>query len=199
MLSHLTRLRSRFLRNPDKVEAISTNSDIFVMPLTGGAPKNITVRNRGYDAGPVYTRDGKFILYRSQATAGFEADRWRLMAYNRATGASVELTKGFDLQVEEVVLSPDGNTIYFTAGDRGKSPIFGFRLAVACRRRSFQMFLPRIFGLRLTARRSYSRRARWRAPAEIYTSNADGTGLTALTSVNSQLMSRANLKTGGRN
>ena len=82
-----------FLRNPDKVEAISTNSDIFVMPLAGGASKNITVRNRGYDAGPVYTRDGKFILYRSQATAGFEADRWRLMAYNRATGASVELTK----------------------------------------------------------------------------------------------------------
>ena len=93
-----------FIRNPDKVEAISTNSDIFVMPLNGGAPKNITVRNRGYDAGPVYTRDGKYILYRSQATAGFEADRWRLMAYNRATGASVELTKGFDLQVEDVVL-----------------------------------------------------------------------------------------------
>ena len=113
-----------FLQNPDKVEAISTNSDIFVMPLSGGASKNITVRNRGYEAGPVYTRDGKFILYRSQATAGFEADRWRLMAYNRATGTSVELTKGFDLQVEDVLLSPDGNSIYFTAGDRGKHPIF---------------------------------------------------------------------------
>src|SRR5215212_517870 len=57
-----------YLRNPDKVEAISTNSDIFVMPLAGGPAKNITARNRGYDAGPVYTRDGKFILYRSQAT-----------------------------------------------------------------------------------------------------------------------------------
>jgi Tol biopolymer transport system component len=88
-----------YLRNPDKVEATSTNSDIYVAPLNGGPAKNITVRNRGYDAGPVYTRDGKFILYRSQATAGFEADRWRVMAYNRATGTSVELTKGFDLQV----------------------------------------------------------------------------------------------------
>src|SRR5829696_7004736 len=113
-----------FLRNPDKVEAISTNSDIFVAPVAGGPAKNITVRNRGYDAGPVYTRDGKFILYRSQATAGFEADRWRLMVYNRATGTSVELTRGFDLQVDEVVLSPDGNTIYFTAGERGKTPVF---------------------------------------------------------------------------
>src|SRR4026207_2470964 len=63
-----------YLRNPDKVEAISTNSDIFVTPLNGGSPKNITAANRGYDAGPVYTHDGKFILYRSQATPGFEAD-----------------------------------------------------------------------------------------------------------------------------
>ena len=36
------------------------------------------------------------------------------------------------------------------------------------------------------------------SPAEIYTSNADGTGLTALTSVNAQLMRRANLKACGR-
>jgi len=38
---------------------------------------------------------------RSQATAGFEADRWRLMTYNRATGTSTEITRNFDLQVEE--------------------------------------------------------------------------------------------------
>ena len=63
-----------FLRNPDKVEAISTNSDIYVTPLDGGPAKNITASNRGYDVGPVYTRDGKYILYRSQAAPGFEAD-----------------------------------------------------------------------------------------------------------------------------
>jgi Tol biopolymer transport system component len=76
-----------YLRNPDKLEATSTNSDIYVVALTGGAARNITSRNRGYEDSPVYTADGKYILYRSQATAGFEADRWRLMAYNRVTGA----------------------------------------------------------------------------------------------------------------
>ena len=183
-----------FIRNPDKVEAISTNSDIYVMPLSGGAPKNITIRNRGYDAGPVYTRDGKFILYRSQATASFEADRWRLMAYNRATGTSVELTKGFDLQVEDVVPSPDGSTIYFTAGDRGKSPVFKIPFAGGVP----QKVLPNVFvsNLRITpdGKAFVFASSSMAAPAEIYTSNADGTGLTALTSVNSQLMSRANLK-----
>src|SRR6266496_1529725 len=85
-----------YLRNPDKVEAISTNSDIYVVPISEGLAKNITARNHGYDVGPIYTRDGRYIIYRSQATAGFEADRWRLMAYNRASGSSTEITRGFD-------------------------------------------------------------------------------------------------------
>src|SRR5688572_20949671 len=108
-----------YLRNPDKVEAISTNSDVYTVPTVGGAAKNITARNRGYEDGPVYTKDGQRILYRSQATAGFEADRWRLMSYNRATGVSSELLRGFDLNVEDFVVSPDGGTIYFLAGERG--------------------------------------------------------------------------------
>ena len=183
-----------FIRNPDKVEAVSTNSDIFVMPLSGGAPKNITIRNRGYDAGPVYTRDGKFILYRSQATAGFEADRWRLMAYNRAAGTSVELTKGFDLQVEELVQSPDGSTIYFTAGDRGKSPVFRIPFTGGVP----QKVVPNVFAssLRITpdGKALVFASSTMATPAEVYTSKVDGSGLTALTSVNSPLMSRANLK-----
>jgi dipeptidyl aminopeptidase/acylaminoacyl peptidase len=183
-----------FLQNHDKVEAISTNSDIFVMRLSGGAPKNITIRNRGYDAGPVYTRDGKFILYRSQATAGFEADRWRLMAYNRATGASVELTKGFDLQVEDIVLSPDGNTIYFTAGHRGKHPIFRISSSGGLAQKVVSDVFATNVRITPDGKALVFASSSMAAPAEIYTSNVDGTGLRALTSVNSQLLSRANLK-----
>ena len=113
-----------FIRNPDKVEAISTNSDIYIIPMSGGNARNITVSNRGYDASPVYTADGKYILFRSQATEGFEADRWRIMRFNRQTNETVELTKGFDLQVDEMIVAPDSKTIYFTAGTRGNSPIY---------------------------------------------------------------------------
>ena len=63
-------------------------------------------------------------MYRSQATAGFEADRWRLMVYNRATGTTSEIARDFDLQVEEAIISPDENSVYFTAVERGKAPIY---------------------------------------------------------------------------
>ena len=117
-----------YLKNPDKIEAISTNSDVFVVPLNGGEPKNITVANKGYEASPAYTPDGKYILYRSQKTEGFEADRWRIMRFNRQTGEIVELTQGFDQQADEMTLSPDGKTVYFTAGESGYAPVFSVPL-----------------------------------------------------------------------
>ncbi len=126
-----------YLRNQDKVEAISTNSDIYVGSVNGGTAKNITEQNKGYDVSPIYTTDGKYIIYRSQATGGFEADRWRIMRYNRQSGETVELTTGFDLQVDEAIVSADNKTVYFTAAQRGLSPIFtvpvepNFKLRIA--------------------------------------------------------------------
>ncbi|MCY7347547.1 MAG: S9 family peptidase, partial [Pyrinomonadaceae bacterium] len=46
----------------------------------------------------------------------------------RQTGETIELTQGFDQQVDEMILSPDGKTVYFTAGERGYAPIFSVPL-----------------------------------------------------------------------
>ena len=182
-----------YLRNPDKVEATSTNSDIYVVSLNGSSAKNITQNNHGYDVGPIYSADGRFIVYRSQATAGFEADRWRLMVYNRATGANTEITRGFDQQVDEAVLSKDGNYVYFTAGERGKSPIFRVPLAGG----PVQKVVPNVFAssLRISAdgRRLIFAGSSLASPAEIYAVNVDGSSLNPLTSVNAQLMNQAKL------
>jgi dipeptidyl aminopeptidase/acylaminoacyl peptidase len=183
-----------YIRNPDKVEAISTNSDIYVIPTAGGPAKDITVGNRGYDVGPIYTRDGKYIIYRSQATAGFEADRWRLMAYNRATGTSTEITKNFDLQVEEVALSPDGNYAYFIAGDRGRLPIYRVPLGGA----EPQKVIPDVSaaGLQITPDGKWLvfANSSIAMPAEIYRGSIDNGSLTALTSANNNLMSQFGLR-----
>jgi dipeptidyl aminopeptidase/acylaminoacyl peptidase len=120
-----------FLRNPDRVEAISTNSDIFAVSVEGGDARNLTAENTGYDVSPIYTPDGKYILYRSQKTPRFEADRWRIIRLDRKSGEKVELTRGFDLQVDQMSLSRDGRFLYFVAGQRGQSPIFSLQVAPA--------------------------------------------------------------------
>ncbi|HXD32643.1 MAG TPA: S9 family peptidase [Pyrinomonadaceae bacterium] len=182
-----------YVRNPDKVEAISTNSDIYTVSLSGGSPKNITAANGGYDVGPIYTSDGKYILYRSQATAGFEADRWRLMRYDRSSGSSVEITKGFDQQVEELATSPDGNTVYFTANEKGQGPIY----KVSMQGGTVQKILDPVFAsnLQVTADGNslVFASSSLGAPPEVFRANSDGTGLTSLSTTNNQQISRANL------
>ena len=180
-----------YLRNPDKIEAISTNSDVYIVPTAGGPARNITARNKGYDDTPVYTPDGKFIIYRSQATAGFEADRWRLMAYNRSAGTSAELLRGFDLSVDEVALSPDGNTIYFTAGDRGYENVYKVPVSGGPQQR----VADNVFASNLAVAPDNTFvfvSSTMSGPAEIFRGNAGS--VIAITRVNSELMAQAKLK-----
>ena len=182
-----------YLRNPDKVEAASTNSDIYLIPVTGGAGRNITARNRGYDVSPVYTRDGKYIIYRSQATAGFEADRWRLMLFNRASGVSTELVHGFDQQIEESVVSPDGNTVYFTAGNRGNAPIYSVPITGGPAKKIVGDVFATNLKMTPDGNRLVFASSSMGAPAEVYSTNVDGTRLTALTALNTRFMNEAGL------
>ena len=180
-----------FLKNPDRVEAISTNSDIFVASIAEKTQKNITAANRGYDAAPVYTRDGKYIIYRSQARESFEADRWRIMRYNRQTGETVELTRGFDQQADGVVISPDSKTIYFVANERGHEPIFSvpvepdFRQRIGTHVRSIAKGIyANNLNLSRDGRTLVFVSSSIASPPELVRINSDGTGLTPLTNFN---------------
>ncbi|MFZ0821980.1 MAG: S9 family peptidase [Candidatus Acidiferrales bacterium] len=112
----------------DPMEAISTNADLFIVPADGSAaPKRIT-DNPGYDSHPVYSPDGKSIAYRAQLKAEYEADRWRLMLYDRATGKSSNLTEtNLDRNVDNMTWSADSRTIYFTAEEHAESPIYAIQ------------------------------------------------------------------------
>src|SRR5436190_17987689 len=57
-----------YVSNHDKVEATSTNADLWIVPVRGGTAKNITAANKGYDGSPQYSSDGRYLAYRSQIT-----------------------------------------------------------------------------------------------------------------------------------
>lgn len=107
----------------DRMEAISTNADLFIVPAAGGEVKRITTQ-QGFDGNPVYSPDGKFIAYRAQLTAAYEADRWRVMLYDRQSGKRENLTEGFDRSAEELAWSADSKTIFFTAENETRKPVY---------------------------------------------------------------------------
>jgi len=112
-----------FIAITDAVEATSTNADVFEVPAAGGAARRLTT-NPGFDGAPVYSPDGRSLAYRSQPRNGYEADKWRLMVLDRASGRSTSLTDTWDRSVESPAWSADSRTIYFNAEDRGAMPVF---------------------------------------------------------------------------
>jgi dipeptidyl aminopeptidase/acylaminoacyl peptidase len=184
-----------FVSNHDKVEATSTNADVWIVPVRGGAAKNITALNHGYDGSPQYSPDGRYIAYRSQPTAGYESDRFRLMLYDRQTNQSKSLSESLDSWVDEFTFSPDSKTIYLVAEERGRGPIYSVSINGGPVRKliggegSNGDIHPTKDGHTLVFSRSSMTR-----PSEIYRANADGTGVTALTTTNDALVSAFKLQ-----
>jgi dipeptidyl aminopeptidase/acylaminoacyl peptidase len=112
---------------PAFIEATSTNNEIFVVPIAGGVPKKIS-NSPGADTTPLYSPDGKYLAWRSQSRAGFEADKWRLLAQDRQSGKTSDLTEKFDRSVGSFTwrqwVDPAMMDLLFTAEDYGQSEIY---------------------------------------------------------------------------
>ncbi len=87
-----------YTSNIDEVEATSTNNEIFVVPISGGTAKKIST-SPGADTTPLYSPDGKYLAWRAQARAGFEADKWRLLVQDRQSGKIKDMSEKFDRSV----------------------------------------------------------------------------------------------------
>ncbi len=113
-----------FTENLDPEPAISTNADIFTLDLTEANPKPVKISTSpGGDFNPAYSPDGKWLAWRSQARAGYESDKFRLMLYDRAVKTIKNLTPNFDDWVNEIAWAPNSKMIYYTTGKEGESPI----------------------------------------------------------------------------
>ena len=127
-----------YTSNHDKVEATSTNNDLWIVPVNWPAnatpadvlarTKNITADNPASDSTPLYSPDGKYIAYRAQQRPGYESDRFRLMLYDRKTGEKRNLTEGFDRWVGTFAWGTHSSGIFFVAEEEGEFPIYGIHL-----------------------------------------------------------------------
>ena len=110
-------------RDAKDSEMWTTNHDVWTVPVAGGAAKKVT-SNAAADMMPVFSPDGRWIVVRAQRRAGFEADRWYLEAYDRASGTKRTLFTTPDLSVDDFKFAPDGKTIWFIAVRNGTENLY---------------------------------------------------------------------------
>jgi dipeptidyl aminopeptidase/acylaminoacyl peptidase len=124
-----------FVSNRDSVPAMSTNSDLWLVPIiegkAEGRPVNITAANRGWDGDPHYSPDGRWIAFRSQAEAGYESDLFRIAIYDREHESVRYLTDraGFDNWATALAWTPDSTGLVFQAEETGTTPLYRIPLA----------------------------------------------------------------------
>ena len=113
------------LREAGRIEAKSTNLDIFSVPADGSAqPANLTADNDGTDNLPTLSPDGTRLAYFSMARAGYEADRQVLKIRDLATGQVRAVTANWDRSVGSIAWARDGRSILVTAEDVMEAPVW---------------------------------------------------------------------------
>lgn len=118
-----------YVQNRDKQPALSTNHDIYILPLgsdyaPSGQAQNLTEGNAAADIAPRYSPDGRYLAYLAQRRPGFEADRFEVWLQDRKSGQKRSLTESFDATVHSLEWAPDGQRLYLVANLRGRDVLY---------------------------------------------------------------------------
>jgi dipeptidyl aminopeptidase/acylaminoacyl peptidase len=178
-----------FARDTEARPEVSTNADLFLVPITGGEPKRITTR-KGADTSPKYSPDGKWIAWRSQVRAGYESDLWELWLYDRSNGQTRRVAADFNDWVNSFAWAPDSRSIYITAPHATKNAIYEIPLAGGARRMLWDSGSADGITASRDGKTIYFEATTLSRPADIYalTKNIGGAGATRLTRDNDALL-----------
>jgi len=101
-----------------------TNTDLFQISTSGGAPKQLTTGKDSY-ARPTFSPDGKslYCLVNPSTDKVYNLDRIALFAWPNF-GERRIITAGFDRSPSSFAVSPDSKTIFLTAEDAGHEHVY---------------------------------------------------------------------------
>jgi dipeptidyl aminopeptidase/acylaminoacyl peptidase len=183
-----------FTANTDKDAALSTNGDLFTVPVSGAsAPKRIT-SNPANDWGPAYSPDGKWIAYRAQMQPGYESDRWRLMLHERKNGKQSNLTEKFDESVGAFEWLIDSSGLYFQSEEKAEMPIYAIEASAGKKPKAILADgFNAEFDLSHDGKLLAFTRSSLTMPTEVFVANGDGTNVRQLTHQNGALLAQLEL------
>jgi len=184
---HTIVFAARLAGEKNREEPWSTNFDLYAVPVDHpGTPRNLTAANPAWDTQPVFSPDGKTLAYLRMTRPGYESDRFHIVLRDWATGQERVLAEAWDRSSEGVVFSSDGKTLYTTAADVGRYPLFAIDVATGKVRKLVAgghvhnpMVVKGEGGDRLVFGLDHQR-----SPVELFSVAPDGGGLRQLTAVN---------------
>ena len=101
------------------------NQDIYLISTDGsGKADNITSANQADDSNPVFSPDGKTLVYGAQKRLDFNSDNVKLTHFDLTKKTATVLAANVDLSPSDWYFSKDGSMLYFTADDKAKQSLF---------------------------------------------------------------------------
>jgi dipeptidyl aminopeptidase/acylaminoacyl peptidase len=168
------------------------NTDIFLLPVSGGEPRNLTADNPAEDKNPIFSPDGKSLAYGLERKADGWPDQTRLAVLDPVSGKSRVLTEDFDKSAGGWSWTANGSTLVFHTEARGRGSLYAVSARGGAPREIYHGGASA--GARVTrdghvvfAANSLSR------PAEIAVTGLDGKGFRYLTSFNDAAMAKLDL------
>jgi len=179
-------------RQAGREEPWSTDFDLYVVPVDGSAaPALVTVDNRAWDTGPVFSPDGNTLAFVAMERPAYEADRFRIMLKAWPDGETRVLTDDWDRSAGSITWSADSKTILTTAQNLGNVSLFAIDVEsgdVETLVREGHVRSPAFGGDGIVFGMDHLR-----SPVELYTAKRDGSGITAITRFNYERLAAASV------
>jgi dipeptidyl aminopeptidase/acylaminoacyl peptidase len=185
-------------RDAGKTEPWSTDFDLYHVSIDAFAPpKCITGENKAWDTSPVFSPDGKTLAYLATTRPGYESDQVKIILRPWPEGKERVLTGDWDSSMPlwygsgAMCFAKDGKTIYTTALNLGQNSLFAVDVQTGDVRTVVKEGFsssPAVAGQRIVFCKHD-----FKSPADLYSVNADGGDLRAITEVNKERIAQARI------
>jgi dipeptidyl aminopeptidase/acylaminoacyl peptidase len=181
-----------FSANSTNAPYNTLNADIFILKTDGsGAMENTSMDNLASDNDPVYSPNGKSILYGIQNIDHFYADNVQLVIYDISAKTRKNITQSIDLSCSGWSWSADGKTIYFEAEDRAMQSIFSIPSAGGKHKEVYRGGTNTGSSLALGDKYMMFSNNNINSPAELYRIDLKKGGVKKMTSFNDEILAKA--------
>ena len=170
-----------------KEATLSTNSEIYFYDLETGETTNMTEGMMGFDVAPLFSPDGKYLVWESMEREGYESDQNRLFVMNLETGEKFDATKDFDQNVGSLSWTDDSKKIYFTSDWHGAFNVYNYDIESA-EITQVTEGLHDVRSVSASSEKLIATKQSMKMPTELYNVKPDNGELTQITFTNKWLL-----------